>query len=341
MTGRAFVLLLLFAATAASAQSEGYRSEEGAAKLCAREANWKPVPEATPTEVDRKEFAGVSYCAGWIYRLAGDEYDVVKARRCCLVSGTCNRELGMIFANGWGVRRDYDAAMSFLCRAGSEMAPAEQWGMLDHVEKMRLGETTDELQYCDHVTSGHGGLFCQQVEQARQSAAEKVKIEAVKTSLNREAQAKLTPLLEAVAKFGEAEGARTAEDSLGGTIYPSLVVAGTRTVAADFVKALEARVKARAPKTSAASYGAADRRLNVAYRKLKASAACPTCREDGGNAARAVVREAQRTWIAYRDAWAAFYAARWNGAAPAEALEREIKTLLTRERIKVLETSAE
>src|SRR5438046_2201407 len=131
MTRRVLVAVLLFAATAAFAQSEdypkeGYRSEEGAAKLCAREANWKPGPDGTPTEVDQKEFAGVAYCPDWIYRLDGDEYDPVKARRCCLVSGNCNRELGMIFANGWGVRRDYDAAISFLCRAGDEMAPFEQ-----------------------------------------------------------------------------------------------------------------------------------------------------------------------------------------------------------------------
>jgi uncharacterized protein YecT (DUF1311 family) len=248
----------------------------------------------------------------------------------------------MIFANGWGVRRDYDAAISFLCRAGDEMAPFEQWSMLDHVERMRLGETTGELQFCDHVTSGRGGLFCEQVAQARQSEAENVKIEAVKKSLGAEAQAKLAPLLEAVDKFGDAEGARTAEDSRGGTAYPSLVVLGTRRVDAAFVKTLETRVKSRAPKASAESYAAADRRLNVTYQKLlKEAVACPTCSEDGGKAARDVLREAQRLWIAYRDAWAAFYLVRWSGAAPSATLEREIKASLTRERIVALRTAAE
>jgi uncharacterized protein YecT (DUF1311 family) len=113
-------------------------------------------------------------------------------------------------------------------------------------------------------------------------------------------------------------------------------------VAADFVKALQRYAKSRAPKASAEGYAAADRRLNGAYQKvMKASVACPTCSEDSGEAARKVLREAQRTWIVYRDAWATFYVARWNGAAPAETLQREIKTLLTRERIKVLETPAE
>jgi uncharacterized protein YecT (DUF1311 family) len=222
------------------------------------------------------------------------------------------------------------------------MAPVEQWSMLDHVERMRLGETADELQYCDHVTSGRGGLFCEQVGQARQSEAEHGKIEAVKKSLGAEAQAKLVPLLAAAGTFGDAEGARIAEDSRGGTAYPSLVVAGTRKVNAGFVRALQARVKARAPKATVQSYTAADRSMNRVYRKgMQAAEACPTCSEDGGREARAVLREAQRTWIVYRDAWTAFYLARWNGAAPAETLAREIKTLLTRERIKALEVTAE
>ncbi len=339
---RGVLVLLLFVATAAFGQSEGGDgSESEAAGLCARVAKWTPGQDATATAVDRKEFADVSYCPDWIYRVAGSEYDPVKARRCCLVSGKCNRELGMIFANGWGVRRDYDAAMFFLCRAEDEMAPYEWWNMLDHVERMRLGQTKKDLRFCDYVTSGRGALLCREVEQARQYEAEDVRVAAVKKTLSAEAQAKLDPLVAVAGRFSDADGAWFAEDSRGGTIYPALVVDGTRKVHAEFVKALEARAKSRAPKASKESYAAADRRLNSMYEKaMKASVPCHMC-EDGGEAARKVLREAQRTWITYRDAWTVFYLARWNGAAPAEALEREIKALLTRERIKLLEPPAE
>jgi uncharacterized protein YecT (DUF1311 family) len=45
-----------------------------------------------------------------------------------------------------------------------------------------------------------------------------------------------------------------------------------------------------------------------------------------------LLRDAQRAWIRYRDAFAAFYVDRWRGAAKAEALRREIVAQLSRER---------
>ena len=86
-----------------------------------------------------------------------------------------------------------------------------------------------------------------------------------------------------------------------------------------FVKLLEQYSKARAPVASVADYSAADRNLNALYQRvMKGVEPCPTCPEDGGKEG--------------RDAWAVYYAARWSGAAPADALEREIKAALTRDR---------
>jgi uncharacterized protein YecT (DUF1311 family) len=332
-------LLLVLASVACASLAYGQLPDENAAaRSCAAVADWKPPAAAVATDADRKEFAGEADCADWIYHLAGDEYDPVKARRCCLVKGDCNRELGIIFANGWGVKRDYDAATYFLCRAGHEdLAPFEWWGMIEHVGKMRRGETAADLTYCDHVTSGRGQLFCAQLEMARQDEKETPRVEAVKRAASSAAQAKLAALLTAALKYAEEEGGYEAGDARGGTAYPAMVVDAQRETYSAFVKALEKYSKSRAPGATAGGYADADRLLNRVYQRvLKGIAVCPTCSEDGGEEGRQSLREAQRAWIACRDAWAAYYAARWSGAAPAPTLEREILTALTKERIALL-----
>src|SRR5262245_42144397 len=110
------------------------RSDEEARAVCEPFARYKPGPLEVATSADRREFQPDAFCIDYVYQLVGDEKNYDKARRCCLAAGNCNRELGMIFANGWGVPQNFDAATNFICRAGGEMAPAEQWSMLDRID---------------------------------------------------------------------------------------------------------------------------------------------------------------------------------------------------------------
>ncbi len=313
------------------------RGADDVPEACKAVANWKPAGDAVATDADRKEFANSSECSDWIYRIVGDEFNPVKARRCCLATDDCNGDLAIIFANGWGVRRDYDAAKYFICRASATdefIAPAEQEHMLEHIEKMRTGATKDELTYCDNVTSGRGQFFCAQLEMARQSEREAPRVEAVKKVATPGAKPKLEALLNAAQKFAEEEGGYEGEDSRGGTGYPAMVVDAERETYSAFVVSLEQYSKKRAPQTTAADASVADKLLNAHYKQLMMKmGACPTCADDGGEEGRKELRKARRAWIRYRDAWAAYYAARWSGTAPADVLEREIRTVLTKKRV--------
>src|SRR5690242_17716905 len=94
--------------------------ENQARALCDAVATHEPGPAEIATDADRGRFAGKSAsCMSFIYG-EGEDRDYDQGRRCCLAHGNCNRELAMIFANGWGVPRDYDAATGFLCRAGED-----------------------------------------------------------------------------------------------------------------------------------------------------------------------------------------------------------------------------
>jgi uncharacterized protein YecT (DUF1311 family) len=330
----ALSLVLLLLLLAIPALAGDIKSEEEAAKVCGRVASFTP-PVAT--EADRKEFANEPYCADYIYRLAGDEYDPVKARRCCVVKGDCNRELAIIFANGWGVKRDYDAATWYMCHAPEGMAPFEVWGMLGHIEEMRDGRETKDLTFCEHATSGRGQLFCAQLDSARQTAENEPRIAAIATSLAPPARSKFDALRQAAAKFADAESGLQADGSLGGTGYAAIAVDAQSHVEALFVEHLTTYAKNRAPGVTDGQWKKVDRALNETYARTMKSVSCPLCNDQSGAGSRQALREAQRAWIAWRDAWTAFYAARWEGVAPAATLEREIRTALTQERVAELQ----
>ena len=217
-----------------------------------------------------------------------------------------NRELAEKYANADGVKRDFDAAAYFLCKAEEEMAPAEFTGMTEHLQRMRAGKEKEPLDFCEYVTSGYGMSYCAHKQ-----------YDKVMPELDR----RLVPFPEAVRKPGlayvRAESERIGELSRGGTAYAAMALGAEMDAKEQFVATLERFSKERAPAVSAADAKRADAELNRVYRSLE--------RDD-------FLRDAQRAWITYRDAFAAFYVERWRGAAAPEVLQREIVTQLTKER---------
>lgn len=317
------LLLLSLVALAAGAQDDDRSA-------CAAVAGWKPGPEAVASPADAKRFQSQTLaCTDYLYGLNGQPKDYGLARRCCLTRGDCNQTLAMIFANGWGVRRDYDAATAFLCRMEDGIAPAEVTGMLEHIAGMRTAKTPADLDYCEQVTSGYGMSLCQQLDEDAAAPALEARITAVEKTLDPAGKKALAALRKAAGAFAEADGARQAEDNRGGTIYPSVASAATQDAFNTFVATLESHNQARAKAADIAAAKAADDRLNQAFRQARqAFEKCEYCQETEA-LRREVLRDAQRAWIAYRDAWKALYQARWKGTAPAADLDREIATALS------------
>jgi uncharacterized protein YecT (DUF1311 family) len=322
---------ILFVAPPAafSQEEEKVPSEAEAQAICARVAGYKPGPEARATDEDRKVFKDKSEdCTAYVYDsgegVNPDKQD--KGRRCCLSHGDCNRELATIFANGWGVRRDYDAATYFLCQAGDEMAPFEQWEMLGHVEDMRKASQPKDLDFCDYAESGYGTSWCAQLDLARRSVDWERQIAALRPSLGA-AQPSLATLRKAADTFIEANAEAAAAGNLGGSIYPSVVLGSQATGNEAFVVNLERFGRQRADAATQDTLKKADAALNAAY---KTAVAPDELDED--HAVSDSLRAAQRAWIRYRDAWIAFYRLRWKDAAPPDALDREITAALTNQR---------
>jgi uncharacterized protein YecT (DUF1311 family) len=250
------------------------------------------------------------------------------------VRGDCNRELAMIFANGWGTPRDLGAATYFLCRVGDEMAPAEQWSMLQFVDGLRTGKEKGTLDYCEHVTSGMGSTWCASLELDKKKGGWERRAAAVEKGLSPEARPALAALRKATDALVEADAAYMAEGNRGGTIYPSVVLSSQMDRTDDLLATLERYVQKRAPAATPDALKKADAALNTAYKAIVSQAKADDKEYETGNAS--ALRDAQRAWIPYRDAWIAFYRLRWKGAAPAETLDREIAAALTEKRTREL-----
>lgn len=304
-------------------------------QACARFKNWQPGPAARATEADRKAFGREKNCFGHFYS-ADVKPDYDKGRRCCLVRGDCNRELAMTFANGWSTPRDFDTATYFLCRAGDEMAPFEQEGMIEFVQSMRAGKEKGPLDYCDHVTSGAGATWCTGLDYDQKQVGWQSRISLVEKTLEPEAKKALGTLQKAADDLIPADGAVIAEPNRGGTIYPSMALGGEIERREVFVATLERYTRSRAPKATPEALKTADAALNAAYKARMAEMKQNDKEMEQGTTSQDVLRDAQRAWIPYRDAWTAFYRLRWKGAAPPEALDQEIEAALSRDRSKEL-----
>lgn len=314
---------------------DDFWDEEDAQKACEPFLRYLPGPAGRPTEADRKAFEREKNCFGHFYS-ADVKPDYDKGRRCCLVRGDCNRELAMVFANGWGTPRDLGAATYFLCRAGDEMAPAEQWSMLQFVDGLRTGKEKGKLDYCEHVTSGMGSTWCAGLEQDQKKVEWDRRIAAVEKTLGADAKPAFAAVRKAAEAAIKADAEYIASSSLGGTIYPSLVIGGETDRTDDFVATLERYTQKRASEASPDVWKKADDGLNSLYKSMMAEAKANDKEYEQGTAGQDALRNAQRAWIPYRDAWIAYYRLRWKGTAPPEALEREINKALTEKRTQEL-----
>ena len=297
---------------------------------CAAVAKWKPGPEAVASPADANLFKSETLgCTDYLYGINGQTKNFDLARRCLLTRGDFPQFLAMIFANGWGVRRDYDAATYFLCKAEEGVAPAEVTGMLEHLAGMRTAKAPEDLDYCAELTSGFGMSVCQQLDNDRAAPALEARIAAVEKTLDPAGKKALATLRKAADAFAEADSLRIAEVNRGGTIYPSVVSSATQEISTAFVATLENYAKTRAKTADPAAAKAADDRLNQAFGTARqAFEKCDYCQETE-KIRHEELRDAQRAWIAYRDAWKTLYLARWKGAAPPESLDREIVTALS------------
>ena len=238
------------------------------------------------------------------YGLEGHAIDAIAARRCALAErerrAATSAILMMIYGNGAGVARNIPLAEKFACEIHG--ASTELWKSLDLLDELGDGS----FDVCDAASSGALEALCAE-RQARVSRFEREAwIENLARPWSAEERAALTALRAAATRYFESSARREADPSRAAlaTNARDALEAGfaSRLERADAIEAADARDLAEA-----------DAELNAAYRKALVHGPG--------------VREAERAWIAYRDAWVEFGRRKYPSLA-ATAWQTE----LTRER---------
>jgi hypothetical protein len=337
-----FILLLFACALPLAAQLED--ADEATQAKCARylktplpaEAGPIVTPKAWPDCNSYKLYSGlgtkVDYTAArncaWGERLATQSDLEPKYTVASVFGGSAM--LATLYANGEGVERSIPIALRFACEEG--WAPAEFSARIEHLEALEkpADGTAKEFSYCDDITSGAMEGYCAAYDREFADQDRAKILNALPQRFNEAQRDAFSALRTAEEAYALAHG--KGEIDLSGTARAMYEIDAEQTLRDDFIEAIQSFEAGHFPNSSAAGYSAADARLNSAYQSDIAEAEAH--KSEYGAVQPEGIREAERSWLKYRDAWVAFARLRYP-AVPAEAW----LTLLTKDRTAILDGS--
>lgn len=316
----ALAMMSLLTASAALSEDWGDNKDDftsgpeyEASKAMCRQVKGLTIPPGDrPTAAEAKALKGCDSEA--LYYGIGMKADPVKARQCAILEADKGSDelfsgetmLMTIYANGLGVKRNLDLAIHYACRI--EGAPAEMQGRIEHLAAMKTATAPETFHFCQDVTSGLAMGYCAAHMERVDKAERERKIAGISARYTPTQKAALTALLAARKAWITAGDD---EVDLSGTARAALVIDAEARHDDEFLELLTLVSNGGLPAVGAAGAKAADAELNSVYgRVMKADEA------DFGTVKKTDIRNVQRAWIRYRDAWIAFAKAAFPAASP-------------------------
>lgn len=246
-----------------------------------------------------------------------------KQVRDCALAHEDDAVLMMLYANGFGVARDTDIAIHHACKL-EFVAKAEMEGRIAHLAApQRPGAVFDQ---CDDITSGIMGTMCAGIREGQAERSLKARLDRTLAALPAPARDAFRALRQAADRYADAGAAET---DMQGTAAPSLAIKREGELRMQFEQLLSEVLDKRLPPASPQDLARADRELNTVYRSLMLPSEHERPDRIGDSTiTRKDVREAERRWIAYRDAFVAFRVRLASGPSP-----DAIGAALTRQRL--------
>jgi uncharacterized protein YecT (DUF1311 family) len=285
------------------------------------------VEQIAPEPAAGKAPAGCD-ATGLYYRKRGQaetsqaEWDQVRA---CAAATSNSAVLMMLYANGYGVARDTDRAIHYACSL-EYVAKAEMVGRVAHLAS---GEDRGKpFDQCDDITSGAMGGVCAELRETQARRVREARLERATHGLPAASRAAFARLRVAAENYARAG---VDETDMQGTAAAQFATEHEAWRREEFMQAVLDAIDGKLAPASSAEFAERDRELNTLYQDLMAAPSRQPDEPDriGDSTIRhADVRKAERTWLAYRDAFLAFGASLPSGADAAA-----ISTVLTTERI--------
>ncbi|HEY2344311.1 MAG TPA: hypothetical protein VGH80_00360 [Xanthomonadaceae bacterium] len=261
------------------------------------------------------------------YGATGDGHgsDFVASRACAYRERAAKEDvefsgamiLTMIYANGLGVQRNLPLAKRFSCELDG--APAEMEGRLVHLDSIASkGSGKQRFDICDDITSGFMMGWCSAHEADFAKVRRDERMRALSRTWTPAQQSAFASLRKSADVYFDASA--QGEIDLSGTARGMYETVARESLEEGFLAAIERFEKGNRPEPGATGFKSEDAGLNAAYKaRLTEIAEAEKDGDQGTGAVTATgVREAQRKWLIYREAWVSFGAARYP-AVPADA----------------------
>ena len=311
------------------------QSQESWKKICEQVAG---LPFPDKDRPNREDLKGLAECNPYdLYYGFEESADPQKARLCAYyemdrpkVASAIDKGpfdgktiLMTIYANGVGAKRNFDLALKLACKIDG--APAEIEGRVRHLAKLKAQNWQgNNFSLCDDATSGYLAGFCADHENRFASIKRSERLDVVQSKWTSVEMKEYSVLKKIADQYFDIHAEK--EVCQSGTARAALSIADTSGQEEKFIKTMELLEKGKLPKSSAKELADADSRLNGVYRQVQRK---PDF--EWGTVTKEGIRDTQRAWIKYRDAWAKFCERKYPG------FTESIKTYLTLQRIKELE----
>lgn len=248
--------------------------------------------------------------------------------RACAAAAKDNGVLAMLSANGMGVPRDLDLATHYACRAGGALV--EMRYRIAHLQALKTTAPGKPYDQCDDVTSSYMMVMCTSLADGQAEKVRNAYFARLRRRLPPQQVHAFDQLIATTRAFADARSAETD----GGSIRAAMQLHAQSREKEWVREHLAAFDQGTATLPPADQFASDDAALNRLYRRLMASPSTDVDAPDrlpGSMVTRTDMRNGQRAWLAYRDAWIRFAALRYPAVAP-DAL----RAALTRWRSKQL-----
>jgi uncharacterized protein YecT (DUF1311 family) len=320
------ILSLLFVFKVFAADCPNSKTQDCAQKnVCERFLKGELVKDPTdgPNQGEKKLYLGEYPKVNCMDFLLIKNYE--KARKCALSRGKNDLILATLYANGLGTTKNLNLALKFICdmdQEGMIFSEAEEEDAAKYIEEMRLNKKNAPFNFCMFATTGANMAYCTRM--AGEQEVSTLKSSGGKWS--EKAKRQLDDLTKLSSVFIDADAILIADAFRGGQAY-----------SAEYEGAIQEKRKAFLQKTHHLlslseqdltksldeDLKKADSELNQIYMKKIAT---------GDSESNKLLKNAQKKWLSYRDAWGKLFSAHFEGELDESTSKKWSDLILTKNR---------
>ncbi len=265
-------------------------------------------------------------------KAAATNEDWLKVRNCAFKQND-NAVLMMLYANGFGVLKNFDIAMNYSCKIGISIGsqPSDLSSRLNHLAMLKKGRI-ERFDICSDIESKGMATFCSEMSDSRRDKGRNIRIANITMKWESSQKASFAKLREVLNEFAKRHGYE--EINQYGRDGPSRVweYQDQATVIEPFLTDIEEFEKGNLPQLSGKEFVELDNKLNQIYRQIMSvKTEGPDSPLGDTTISKEGIKHTQRAWLKYRDALVVFGSVKYPSVNPAAW-----KAFLTERRIEQL-----